>query len=270
MNLSTPLLALVALLPTSSSSLAPSPLSSARPLALVQTPDPITKAYGETFETQDEDGLRELWKQNPGRILGTIDQDLEGSLSLWEANREKPDRDAIAELHERALWGARIASEVSARPIFLDYAAAFVGWSDEQKLSFRAGQRAHDRARKALAQKDARGALDAARECRGLALALGDWWGSAMGYAAEGDAQAALGQQAEGLVASSQARLLYQQLGLFGSEARCLASMIAQLETLDRPLRLRVTLEQALALGEVLGDEAGCRRLSEKLEALPD
>lgn len=256
MNLSLFALSLLTLLPVSS--------------RIGQDTDPVMKAYHEAFEKQDEAALEELWIEHPGRVLSTIDSDLEGSLSIWEKSPEKPDADAIADLHARAMWGARIASIASSRSIFHDYAASFVGWNNDQKRSFRAGQRAHSVARKALANKDAKAGLNAARECRGLAIALGDWWGTAMGYAAEGDAEHGLGQHAEGLIASSQARLIYQQLGLAGSEYRCLLSMVAQLQEMKRPLRLRVTLTQAIELAGVVGDDAGAARMSETLEGLPE
>jgi len=211
----------------------------------------VKARYHELFAAADDAGLAELWRANPGAILVTIDSDLEGSLSVWEAAPDAPDRKAIAELQRRALWGARVATEVTGRSIFRDYCASFVGWTDEQKKSFRAGQGAYGAARKALEESRFDDALEAAQRCRTLAAPLGDWWGTAMGYSAEGRALKGLGRHAEALAASGQARLLYQALGLKRNEFSDLSNMVDCAIAAERWSRARVSADEAL---RILGD----------------
>jgi len=218
--------------------------------------------YRRLAEAQDADGLTKLWKAHPGRILGTIDSDLEGSLAAWEASPDAPDTKKIKALHERALWGARIASEATGRPIFHDYASSFVGWTRTQKESFRAGQAAYGRAGKSLKSGEGDEALRAARECTTRALPLGDWWGTAMGLSAEGRALALLGKHEESLAQSSQARLIYGQLGLSSNEYRNLQSMVGALIELERWPRALVAIDSAIALSKTLADGDGEKRLA--------
>lgn len=227
-------------------------------------PDALRAQYHECFEAEAEGRLAQLWLDNQGLILTTIDADLEQSLSIWEASPDAPDADAIAELHARALFGARVASTVTARPIFHDYASSFVGWDDDDKRRFRAGQAAYGDAMGALRSDDAEGALKSARACTEAAEPLGDWWGTAMGLSAEGIALSQLGRHDEALVASSRARLLYDQLGLLGSEYGCLRAMVGQLVALERWPRARATLDDAIATAEALGDERGLAALREQ------
>jgi len=215
--------------------------------------DALAERYHAAFGATDEGALAELWRAHPSRILATIDGDLEGSLAAWEANPKDPDTETIAEMHARATWSARIASEVTGRPIFVDYATAFVGWDAEQKKQFRGGQQAYGRARGALKSGNAKAALASARECRSLALPLGDWWGTAMGFSGEGQAFAALGQHAAALTAFSQARLYYAQLGLTGSELAQVSGMVEALVALERWPRARATADAGVQLARVLG-----------------
>ena len=237
--------------------------------AVQDAQDPAV-AYRAAFQARDAAALGELWLAHPDRILTTIDADLEGSLAEWERPAEEADVEKIRQLQERALWGARIASSVTGRPIFADYASSFVGWNDEQKRAFRDGQAAFGRARQALrgGEEQRADALAAARECRELALPLGDWWGAAMGLSGEGQAHSSMGSHAEGLVASSQARLIYSQLGLSGSEYGCMKTMADQLEALERWPRLITTLEAAVELGSALGDTKGVAALEARLQAV--
>lgn len=229
-------------------------------------PDALRAAYHECFDERAEGRLAQLWLDHRGLVLPTIDADLEGSLALWEQSPDAPDADAIARLHERALFGAQVASEVTSCPIFADYASSFVGWDDDQKRRFRAGQAAYGDAMTALRDGEPAAALEAARACTEAAQPLGDWWGTAMGLSAEGLALSQLDRHDEALVASSRARLLYDQLGLVGSEYGCLRAMIEQLVALERWPRARVTIESAITTAETLGDERGAASLRKRLD----
>lgn len=232
----------------------------------------LTNKYQSLYTSRDAGGLAQLWRGNPGAILVTIDADLEGSLSLWEESPEAPDEAAIEALHARALWGARIASDVTGQPIFADYAASFVGWDTAQKTRFRAGQAAFGRSRQALKGGDAEAALAAASECRQLAEPLGDWWGAAMGLSMEGQALAALGRHEEALASLGQARLLYAQLGLYSGEAPVLVQLIESCTALGRHERALAAAVSLAGLAGDAGDEQTGRKAltlqADSLEAL--
>jgi hypothetical protein len=225
--------------------------------ALLTPPADVTEDYHRFFEARDADGLAAVWIANPGAILVTIDADLEASLSLWEANPSQPDAEAVTALHDRAVWGAEVASRATGRSIFADYASAFVGWTTEQKVAFRGGQQAFGRARGALGERDLDAALEAARECRDLALPLGDWWGAAMGLSMEGQVLLALDRSEEAVVPLEQGRLIYANLGLTGSEYGVLRAMVDVLANLERWPRARVAADHAAAMAEEFGDTAG-------------
>ena len=75
--------------------------------------DPVRTDFVGLFEGREKEALLELWREHPESILTTIDADLEGALALWEQSPESPDSEAIALHHERALWGALAASEIT-------------------------------------------------------------------------------------------------------------------------------------------------------------
>lgn len=221
----------------------------------------VKLAYEERAGARDAEGLATLWKENHALILQTIDADLEGGLALWEQAPEGPDLEAIAALHERALFAAEVASTATGNPIFADYAASFVGWDDAQKLSFRTGQALYGQALEQVEAQQWDLAHAKARECRERALALGDWWGSAMGYSAEGSALRGGGHMDEALVAHGQARLLYHELGLLRNEYMEQRAMAGLLRALERPSRARVAAAQALSLARALNDAKAEREL---------
>lgn len=228
----------------------------------------LTKAYHELFDARDRAGMLALWSEHRGAILVTIDADLEGSLALWERDPTKPDRSAIAALHERALWGAELASEATGNPIFDDYASAFVGWGPDEKRAFRAGQKAHGEARGALKSGELEQAAEKGRACRELAEPLGDWWGLAMGLAAEGEALFAMGEHADAADALARARQVYHDLGLTGSEYRAVATLSRALAEDGPPARARAATRHALRLARELGDEQGVEELQARMESL--
>lgn len=221
----------------------------------------LTDTYRRLHAAEDAEGLAELWREHPGSILVTIDADLEASLSIWEADPGAPDEEAIAALHARAVWAAEVASATTGRPIFIDYAAAFVGWNDQQKQRFRGGQQSFARARAAAQAREFEAALEAAVACRDLALPLGDWWGSAMGYAMEGRALLELERTEEAIAPLGQARLIYQQLGLTGSEYGALRGLVDGLADLGAWERVRVSADAAVAMARKLDDFDGQRLL---------
>lgn len=217
----------------------------------------VRSRFAELFVERDGEGLRRLWSEHPRLVLPTIDGDLEGSLALWEAAPEEPDLQKIRSMHERALWGARIAVEVTGQPILADYAASFIGWDSDQKKAFRAGQAAHSRSRKALEGGQLEEALAAARECRRLAAPLGDWWGVAMGLAAEGRCLARMGDDEAAVGALGQARLYYSQLGLQESEYGVLMDLCESLVKLERWPRALECADAGLLYAMTLRDREG-------------
>jgi len=234
-----------------------------------EAPD-LTTLYQGFCADEDFDGLVALWQKNKTRVLGTIDRDLEGSLALWESvqggsTEEVPLPDdakaAIDALHARALFGARAASAAFDRPIFLDYASSFVGWSTKQKRAFREGQAAFGRAVGGLRTDDHAAALEGGQQCFDLALPLGDWWGTAMGLGAKGRALLAMDRKEEALAALSQARLLNHELGLEQAEARNLTDMLDVLEDLEYwPRALAVCNDLMAMLGDAGSDMFGDRK----------
>jgi hypothetical protein len=236
---------------------ATAPATQPEPAAEVPAPAkeiPVRQQFLDLHARKDAEQCAELWRANPGAILQTIDEDLEASLAAWEQSREAPDEVAIRTQEERALWGARIASEATGHPIFLDYASSFAGFDDKQKASFRAGQMAHSEARRALGGGDKAKALEQARKCCELALPLGDWWGYAMGLETGSMAQLALKQHDGAAADASRAAVIYRDLGLAGNEASCWRVAAESLLEQGRALRAHAAITRALALVEPTGD----------------
>jgi len=196
----------------------------------------------------DAEGLRALWLENRDLILVTLDSDLEESLALWEAAPEDPPAAAIEALERRALAAAEAASAATGHPIFADYAASFVGWDEQQRRLFRAGQAVYRRALRELEDGNYEVALEAGRETRERAQPLGDWWGVAMGWAAEARALQGAGHLERALAAYGTARLHYHDLGLLWGELENLRHMLDLLRALERWPRARVAAEAALAI----------------------
>lgn len=221
----------------------------------------VRAKYEELAARRDAAGLATLWSENRDLILQTIDGDLEGGLAIWEESPKQPDQERIRELHERALFAALVASDAIGHPIFADYASSFVGWSVDERRSFRAGQAIYRRALDELKAENHDHAIAAAQETRERALPLGDWWGVAMGHAAEGRALQAGGHLEEALGAYSTACILYHDLGLVWSEYQNLRSMAEILQALERWTRAHTALQQALALARRFEDSAAVREI---------
>lgn len=236
-------------------SLAPAPVVAA-------DPKEVRKQFVALADKQDRAALVELWKANKGLMLSTIDRDLEASLSEIEKGA-KPDSDKVKALHARALFGAQCAAEASGHPILLDYTSSFIGWNSAQQKSFREGQKAFGAAGQALQKKDAQTALTKGQECYDKAIALGDWWGSAMGLDAMGNAHAALGNVDAALTALSQARLINHDLGLFGDELGNLSLMADLCVKSERYSRGHACAVMGKKLAEELGDKASAEKLGE-------
>ncbi len=230
--------------------------------------------YVELATKGDAAGCQALWREARGAILPVIDADLEGSLKIREdaagralsADEEKK----IETLHRRALWGGQQAAAVG-HPFILDYASSFVGWDEEQRSSFRAGQRAYSEARGALKKGDHSAALIAAKRCRELAAPLGDWWGAQMGWEAEARALEASGEKEEALAAWSRVRMVATTISLAGDEYEATTRVAELSAELGRVERARAAVDAAIALAKELGDDAGRKALeklaSEKLGA---
>ena len=199
----------------------------------------------------DRAGLVELWRGNQNGALFVIDSYLEGGLALREraeAAGEQVDEAAIAAMHARALVGAEAAAEALGNFLILDYAAAFTGWDTAERTRFRAGQQAFGQSRDRLAADDAPGALSAAEECLAHARALGDWWGTGMGWTAKGNALAAAGDPLGAAQALATARAVHESLALLGSEYGNLRALVPLFIEAGNLPRARVAAEHAIAL----------------------
>jgi len=235
--------------------------------ALRQDPK-LGEHYHELAEKGDRAALVALWRGEPGSVLATIDEDLEGSLALTEKARKagkEPDAAAVAAMRARARFGAEAADEAFGTALFTDYAVAFASFTEEEAKSFRAGQAAYGRARAAFKAGDNGAALEAATESEALARPLGDWWGAAMAAGARGQALVALGRAEEGLGALAEAALLNHDLRLLGAEYQTLRMLADALDGAGKKERAQRALERAAALAETLGDKEGLKALKARL-----
>ncbi len=222
----------------------------------------LQKRFEALDDAGDHAGIVALWRDHPFQTIGTIDSYLEGFLALVEKPGEA-DAAKIEAMKKRALRGARAADEAFGRPIFGDYASSFVGWSPEQQAAFREGQKANGAARGALRKKDFEAARKQALLCIEKARPLGDWWGTASGLSALGQAERGLGRSEAALDALQQSRILFHDLGLAKDAARDAAEMVELLLELDRPVRAAVTVEQGLGLAKACKDAALTARLED-------
>lgn len=222
--------------------------------------DPVRARFEALDAARDHAGLVELWKTHPGRVLVTIDRDLESALALHEKGGDPSEIEA---LHARARRGAVAADEAWGRPIIGDYVSAFVGWNAKEKKQFRAGQAACRASRQALKDGDAHKSLAEARRCLDLARPLGDWWGTAMGWAAIGDAAFAAGSHEESIVAYGAARLLYHDLALGGSAYRVELGLARALAAAQRHSRCLRTIEWVLPTAKKRNDHSAVELLEE-------
>lgn len=236
-------------------------LATAAPAPAVDAKE-VRKQFVELAAKKDKDALVALWKANPGLALPTIDRDLEGSLAAMEKG-EKPDAAKVKEQQQRALFGAECAVLATGHPILLDYASSFVGWNEAQKHQFRDGQKVFKASMDLLEKKDFAGAASKGRECIERASALGDWWGTAMGYDALGRALQAQGGLDDALTAFSQARLLNHDLGLFGDELEELALMADLCIAGERWSRGAATARLASELAKGMGQAEAAKKLAE-------
>ncbi len=223
----------------------------------------VRKQYVELAGKHDKDGVVALWKANPGIVLPVIDVDLEGSLKDMEKG-EAATSATVKEKQQRALFGAECATIATGHPILLDYAASFVGWNSEQKRQFRDGQKVYRVASEALAKGDKSAALVKGKECIERASALGDWWGTAMGYDAVGRAAQGLGGLDDALTALSEARILNHDLGLAGDEYEELVLLADLCIASERWQRALACVRDAQALADKLGKAEDQKTLEAK------
>lgn len=216
----------------------------------------LQKTYHAAYASSDEAAMAKAWRENPTLILGMFDSDLEAGLAAWEKKAEGHEQ-KTAESFSRAVWGAKVASDALAQPIFHQYANAFTSWDAAERKLFRRGQAAYGEARQALRAKDGELALTRATECVELALSLGDWWGAAMGLWAQGAANEALDKHGEAAVAYSSGRFVNRMLGLAGSEYRCLLGQAESLVADGKHVRGHFAANEALAMGKELDDKRG-------------
>jgi hypothetical protein len=223
----------------------------------------VRKQFVELAGKKDKDALVALWKANPGVVLSVIDQDLEGSLRDMEKG-EAPDSAKVKEKQQRALFGAECAAIATGHPILVDYASSFVGWNAEQKRQFRDGQKVCAASGEALAKGDKAAALAKGKECIERASALGDWWGTAMGYDAVGHAAQAMGGIDDALTALTQARMINHDLGLSGEEFQELSVLTDLSIAAERWQRALAFVRDAQVLAGTLGDADGAKALAAK------
>lgn len=218
--------------------------------------DAVKRQFEALDDKHDRAGVVALWKAHPYETLGVIDTYLEGSLAKLE-HAPNTDPAELRKMRDRGIRGASAADEAFGSAIFTDYATSFAGWNSEQQKSFREGQKAFGLARKAARANDFETSLREAERCVALARPLGDWWGTAMGLSASGQAHARLGHAELALEALSQSRLLNHELGLAGSEYSDLLQMAQLCTSLGRRDRALVAIERGLKLGDELGDADG-------------
>ena len=214
---------------------------------------PVISDPGSEGAAKAFDGIVQLWREQPYQALYVIDSYLEGSLKIVEG--EAPDEGKVMTMHQKALVGARAADKAFDTVIFADYASSFVGWTKPQQSQFRAGQRAFKDARVALKANDYAKALEHARGCIDAAKPLGDWWGTAMGYAVMGSAQKELGDFESALTSLSMARLINQQLRLAGAEMNCLVQMLTLSRKIGRLSRARAVCDRGATLAKRMGNQ---------------
>jgi hypothetical protein len=238
-------------------------------IAPALTPSPaadkkdVRKQYVELAGKKDKDAIVALWKANPGLVLQVIDQDLEGSLRDMEKG-EAADSAKVKEKQQRALFGAECAAIATGHPIVVDYASSFVGWNAEQKRQFRDGQKVCGASGEALAKGDKATALAKGKECIERASALGDWWGTAMGYDAVGRAAQAMGGIDDALTALTHARLINHDLGLSGDEYQELVVLTDLCIAAERWQRALAFARDAQVLAKTLGEADGEKALAAK------
>ena len=224
-------------------------------------------SFEKLIATNSTSEMIELWKGRPFETLPTIDSYLEGSLKLVETSNA-PDQNAIHEMHAKAMQGATAADKAFGSVIFSEYASSFIGWNREQQKQFRLGQKAHADARTLLQAKQFEEALTAGQDCLAKAQPLGDWWGTAMGYAVIGAAHKGLGASEKALTAYTLSRSIYHDLRLGRAELQCTVEMVSLLKQAGNTTRAKVTCLQGIALAEQLGDNPTKSKLTEILAGL--
>ena len=229
--------------------------AAAPPRAQDAKKDDVRARFEALYEKRDRAGCVALWREDTSRALPAIDQDLEGSLKLFESSKE-PDAGKIRALQSRARWGADAAEEALGHPMIADYAACFVGWKDGEKRLFREEQAIYRRAMGSIEKGGGKLAAEVAEETITRALALGDWWGAAMGTEAAALSHQGQGALDDALADWGRARVLYRDLGLADREEAALRAMIDLCYATDRPSRGRTAVEQALATARRRGDRA--------------
>jgi len=222
------------------------------------------KSQFEQWAAQDsaqaQSELVKLWQNSPFSTLSTIDSYLEGSLKLVEIS-PTPDQAKIDQMHSMALRGATAADKAFGTVVFSEYTSAFAGWNTAQQKQFRGGQKDFRDAQTALQAGNLEAALAAGQACVDKATPLGDWWGMAMGYSAIGQANKAVGNLDESLIAYTQSRAINHQLRLGRAELASTMELVDLLQKMKRPARAHATCKQGIVLAEQLGDAATAMKL---------
>lgn len=226
------------------------------PAVVVTQESNVKQRFEKLDSAGDQAGLVALWRENPYQALYVIDSYLEGSLKRRETE-ENVDEEQIQLMLARAMRGARAADAAFGGFLFSDYAAAFAGWSHDEQVRFREGQKAYRNAQSALRSADFEKALELGKQSLEIAQPLGDWWGTAMALGVLGDAHEALGHYDDALDHHSRARVINHSLRLLSSEYRNLHSISRCLARLGRTLRADLVIARALECSVLLEDDAG-------------
>lgn len=206
----------------------------------------------ELHELGDRDGCAALLLEQPLDAIPVIEGWLDRALALRESGRAEDIEPARAN-EELAVWSARIARDVLAAPLLADLAAARAGWTEADRRLFREARAVHARALGWIEKGENRFGLEAGLETSTRALALGDWRGAAMGYQTAAIAHQALSSFDDALVAWSQARMTYRDLGASDEELACQRAVVDMCYATDRFARGREAADQAVSLAAHLG-----------------
>jgi len=205
-------------------------------------------------EKGDREGCAAALREHPQDAPRAIEGWLDSALALRESGRAEDVEAARAE-EELAVWSARIARDALAAPLLADLATARAGWTESDRRLFRDARAVHARALGSIEKGDNRSGLEAGLEATTRALHLGDWRGAAMGYQTAAIAHQALSSFDDALVAWSQARMTYRDLGAHDEELACQRAVVDMCYATERFARGREAADQAVDLASRTGNK---------------
>lgn len=179
--------------------------------------------------------IAQRFKRHPGEVLPFIDEYLEGGLAMIE----KAPADAAAAQRALDSWRrgikyAEIANQAFGEVVFVEYAAAFAGWTPQEQLRFREAQKEFRESRQKSKDSPA-DAIAGYRRSLAIADGLGDYWGVAMNQLAIAQASKELGRMQEGHDAALKAMELFGRLQLRPSYIKSLLTCAELRQALQYP-----------------------------------